>query len=252
MARLILLFVVALIVFATLRLVLRKRRLSVGQFFAFYIATLLGLLLLFLGVTGKLHPLFALLGAGLPLLTRLMPWIGRGMQMANLYRMFRNLGRQTNPAGAATPGTSEITSRYLHMVLDHDTGTMDGRVLKGRLEGESLSRLALPQLMQLLQECSADADSTNLLRAYLDREHAGWQEKTGSDSGPHPDDPEMSEAQALDILGLDDKASYDDIVRAHRRIMQKIHPDRGGPTYLAAKINAAKDLLTKIRGKKRQ
>jgi len=53
----------------------------------------------------------------------------------------------------------------------------------------------------------------------------------------------MSRKEALAVLGLDDAAEKDDIIAAHRTLMQKLHPDRGGNDYLAAKINQAKDLL---------
>lgn len=55
----------------------------------------------------------------------------------------------------------------------------------------------------------------------------------------------MDRAQALAILGLGDDASEEDIVAAHRSLMQKFHPDRGGNDYLASQLNAAKDLLLK-------
>ena len=45
------------------------------------------------------------------------------------------------------------------------------------------------------------------------------------------------------MLGLAEDASADDIVAAHRKLMQKLHPDRGGNDYLASKINQAKDFL---------
>ncbi|WP_289086499.1 DnaJ domain-containing protein, partial [uncultured Spongiibacter sp.] len=56
---------------------------------------------------------------------------------------------------------------------------------------------------------------------------------------------DMNESQALAILGLKAGASADDIVRAHRSLMQKLHPDRGGNDYLASQLNAAKELLLK-------
>ena len=53
----------------------------------------------------------------------------------------------------------------------------------------------------------------------------------------------MTRAEALDVLGLDDGASEQDIKDAHHRLIGGLHPDHGGSTYLAAKINQAKDVL---------
>ena len=145
------------------------------------------------------------------------------------------------------PQTSEISSRYIHMVLFHDTGMMDGTVLEGQFKDKKLSQLELEQLKELLGEIGGDTDSSNLLTAYLDREHETWrpgEERTETFSGSS----DMSESQALDVLGLKEDASKEDIIQAHRRMIQKVHPDRGGSTYLAAQINAAKALLIKIRG----
>jgi hypothetical protein len=65
--------------------------------------------------------------------------------------------------------------------------------------------------------------------------------------GPHspPRTMSMSRAEALKVLGLEEGANEADIRAAHRRLIQQTHPDKGGTSYLAAKINEAKDVLLK-------
>ena len=99
------------------------------------------------------------------------------------------------------------------------------------------------QLDQLLAYCQAeDAESEQLLDSYLGQRF-GADHKAGRNQQQAGASTDMSRQEALDILGLGEDASRQDIVAAHRQLMQKLHPDRGGNDYLAAKINQAKDHL---------
>ena len=148
----------------------------------------------------------------------------------------------------STGQTSQVRTAFLDMQLDHDSGTMRGRVLAGRYEGVSLEALDMPALAGLYREI--DDDSRALLAAYLDRRDAGWREHAQADagagrggSGGPPRSGKMTEQEAYQILGIQPGASTQDITRAHRTLMKKLHPDQGGTTYLAARVNEAKDVL---------
>jgi hypothetical protein len=154
-----------------------------------------------------------------------------------------SLGKRMNKS---TGQTSQVRSDFIEMELDHDTGAMRGRILKGRMEGVTLDALDVPALMALLPEI--DEESRALLMAYLDRRDPTWREHAdaGSATGPgHVNSGKMTEEEAYQILGVEPGASAAEIGRAHRALMKKLHPDQGGSTYLAARVNQAKDLLLK-------
>ncbi|HWV19418.1 MAG TPA: DnaJ domain-containing protein [Devosia sp.] len=141
---------------------------------------------------------------------------------------------------------SKVQSFRFAMELDHDTGAVSGRVLNGQFAGMDLMDLGEMDTRLLLAEVENDADSLSLLESWLDANRAGWREyfadqDAGTEAGPGNDPV----AEAYDILGLKPGASGDEIRAAHRDLMKAIHPDRGGSSYLAAKINQARDLLLK-------
>jgi hypothetical protein len=146
----------------------------------------------------------------------------------------------------STGQVSRVRSAFVEMELDHDTGAMRGTILAGSHVGQSLDALDVATLMAFLPDI--DEESRALLMAYLDRREPGWREhaQAGATAGPGSwSTGKMTEEEAYQILGLAPGASVDDISRAHRTLMKKLHPDQGGSTYLATRVNEAKDVLTR-------
>ena len=245
------LFIFAVMIFVVMRLLLAKRRLSLRNFFILYALAMIGVAMMYLGVTGKLHWLFVLVGSALPFVSTLMRWGLRFWRTTALLKGLRGLmgslggqvGGQSGGQSRATKGTgqtSEVNTDYIRMVLDHDTGEMYGEIVASRFAGSKLSELSITELKELYTLISNDTDSVNVLAAYLDREHPEWRSSESGDT-----QGALSEQEAFEILGLEPGASAADIKLAHRRIIQKLHPDRGGSTFLASQVNEAKDLLLK-------
>jgi hypothetical protein len=145
-----------------------------------------------------------------------------------------------------SPGrVSRVRSAFVEMELDHDSGAIRGRILAGRQQGASLDALDVPTLLGLFAEM--DAESQALLAAYLDRREPAWREHAQGDptagQGGSVRSGKMTDEEAYQILGIQPGASAEEISRAHRSLMKKLHPDQGGSTYLAARVNEAKEVL---------
>ena len=156
-------------------------------------------------------------------------------------------GRGAGGFGPAPGKRSRVRSAALEMELDHDTGEMSGLVLSGTYFDRRLESLGFEDLMVLRGELAGDDESRQLLDAYLDRFHPRWRDDIDADDGAGlggaPGTGAMTEKEAYEILGLDPGAGAAEIRKAHRRLMQRVHPDVGGSPFLAARINAAKDFL---------
>mgnify|MGYP002833702798 FL=1 len=190
-------------------------------------------ILLLLVVTGRIPWIFAALSAA-------VPWLQRAMMARQAWRLFKSA------RGPSAAQASKVETAFLRMTLDHDTGELGGEVIAGSFSGQLLKDLDLDRLLVLLGECrTEDAQSAALLEAYLDRYHGeSWraQADTGQTGTPSASGP-MTRQKAADILGVAEDAPDKEIRQAHRRLIQRLHTDRGGSDYLATLINQARDTL---------
>lgn len=207
-------------------------------------AGLLALIALFLALTGRF-------GQAAP--------FGIGALMLFLSKMPRlgfPFGSPGNPFSGfnrspSSGKSSDVRTAWLSMHLDHDSGELTGEVIKGAFRGQRLEDLDFDGLIRLLGECgNEDAQSAQLLATYIERKHGpDWQEKAAEAgaAGQRPGGGRMTVDEAYEVLGLAPGASEEEIREAHRGLMKKHHPDQGGSTYFAAKINEAKDVLLRPR-----
>jgi hypothetical protein len=190
----------------------------------------------FLAVTGRLAWAFAALMG-------LVPWILRAMRVHAAYRGLRGVFGRMRTGGAAGD-VSRVETGFLRMELDHDTGALSGEVVAGAFKGARLSDLSPDQAKALWREVASDPQSVQVLEAWLDRSHPDWRDTFGaSGRADTRRQGAMTREEAFEVLGLSPGAGAKEIKEAHRRLMKHMHPDHGGSTYLAARINQARDLL---------
>jgi hypothetical protein len=177
-----------------------------------------------------------------PLVVLMLPLLAR--------RLKNQLGssttsRQNRRTRSTAMPESTVETRFLRMSLDHQSGAMSGQVISGRYTNCKLMDLGPEDLLALWWECQSDPQSVAVLEAYLDRTHTGdWRNWQQQRSGEYqPETTRMSRDDAYEVLGLRPGATPEEIKAAHRRLMQRLHPDHGGSTYLAARVNEAKDML---------
>ncbi len=194
---------------------------------------------LFVGAKGELAVAIPLgiFGAGL------LGWSPFGAQLGSAWGQY-------GPGAWKSQGQkSQVRSQFMEMTLDHDSGALDGRLTAGPEAGRRLDEFTLDELIALAR--GFDAESWALLESYLDRRFPAWREsaqghaagRRGGEDRRAAAGGKMSAEEAYQILGLKPGAGRDEISRAHRGLMKKLHPDQGGSTYLAARVNEAKDTL---------
>ena len=136
-------------------------------------------------------------------------------------------------------GAPVFRTPFLVMTLDLKTGEMSGEILDGEFSGSNLKTLSESELETFETYLKThDKRGYYLLRVWRQRD----QQSSSGTRYESVDDPSIEEARM--ILGLNDKFTIKDVDYAYKRLMQKLHPDRGGNDYLASRVNRARDLLT--------
>jgi hypothetical protein len=190
-----------------------------------------GALLLVALATGRLNPLVAAIAAAIPVMQRLT-WAKS---------VFETLRSNVTDKKRSAP---VMTTTFLRIVVDADTGDWTGTIINGPHKGEALSALDPSQLSNLLNIYRRDdPKSAELLENYLAHHHRDGHAWSNPESSRPATVPTMSASEARRVLGVSESATDDEIVATHRRLMQRMHPDRGGSDYLASKINQEKDRL---------
>lgn len=211
----------------------------------------LGLIFLALAVTGRAPALFAIIGAAMTQIMRIIPLLIRFSPVLGKF-----LGGTSGLGGFATgahasPGASSVASATINLSLNPLSGAIDGKVLQGEFTGRALSSMSIDELKNLYLYCSqADPEAVRLLQTYIQRQRsAEWQQANpGAGHGPHQGGSpgaasDMSVEEARQILGLEGEITRKTISAAHRSLIGQFHPDKGGSDYLATKINLAREVL---------
>ncbi len=134
-----------------------------------------------------------------------------------------------------------LKTAWLVVLVDFSTRRISGRVVQGSFAHRQLDELERSDLEKLLTECREDARSTYFLQMYMAQRFGARSEH--SNTGSQPGSGTMSREEALEILGLEGSPSEEDIKLAHKKLMQKLHPDRGGNDFLASLLNRARECL---------
>lgn len=185
----------------------------------------------------------AMLIFGIRFLPGLLPELF-GLAGVVLAALIARAVRNRPSGGFSSPGVgrrTEVRTAFLEAWIDHDTGDVGGKVLAGTFSGQMLDSLTSEDLVVLHGECASDADSRRILESYLDRRLGDdWRNQRRPPRGFSGD---MTRDEALAVLGLKEGATEADIKAAHRRLIQRVHPDVGGSAELAARINRSKEIL---------
>lgn len=149
---------------------------------------------------------------------------------------------------AKSGGNARFKSQHLHITVNFASGQVAGEIIAGEFKGQSLANLSDETLQQLLSEFQrSDKKSYYLLAAYMRSRGFTQHSQQGAQSAEQAGGG-LSVEEALEILNLTSMPTKKEVITAHRKLMSKLHPDKGGSDYLAARVNEAREVLLKAIG----
>ncbi len=196
----------------------RDKKQKLWQIFAIVIT---GILILGV-VTGRMHWLGAIFAAVIPFLR------------TGFYALLKFAPLLVKSTG----GKTRINTQHLAVILDLNQRRVQGEVINGPLKGKRLEQLNPAELQELADYYqSCDKKSLFFIRAL---------QKGFTEQSQAPQDYTSSDRdEALEILGLSGNPTKEEIIKAHRNLITKLHPDKGGSDFLASMVNQARDTLLK-------
>lgn len=217
-----------------------NRKLKINSTVVLVSAGVLALVLLLVTLMGKFHPLAALGTMVFPFLRRVLGLVA----FAPNWFYFWQRRKQQHSFGFGDPKPGDTTTstqtQDLSMTLDHETGNISGTVLTGEYAQKNLEEMSDHEISRFYNQLS-NKESKDLLGAYIARHRDHLMQ--AEDQAPASPQGSMTRQRAADILGINTAATRDEIIAAHRRLIQRLHPDQGGSSYLAAELNEAKKVL---------
>ena len=129
----------------------------------------------------------------------------------------------------------KINTKYLQIEIILQSRQATINIIEGNFKGRSFSSLSQNEVTKLLEELKLnDPRGFNILNVIIS------QNKQSTSS---TDKSQMTDEEALSILGLKKGASDEDIKKSYYDLMKKFHPDKDGNNYLSNLITEAKNKL---------
>ena len=182
-------------------------------------------------LTGRMHWIGAIVAGGLALLKF---GFATFIRMLPFLRFMKSSGSFANP---------QFKTEHIVVHINFNNNQMSGKILTGKYAGISLNELNAEQFTELEAIYKAENIRSYYILLAFKKTTEHFSKQHSSDDRPINTDMSVEDAQQ--ILGIDDELSIDNVKKAHRQLMQKLHPDHGGNVFLASQVNNAKDVLMK-------